>query len=79
MNLGTGTATDGFGAIDTLSSIEGVEGSAFDDTLIGGADDLFESFIGGAGSDSIDGGTGFDRINYFADLAGVTVNLVDRI
>lgn len=52
---------------DILSNIEGLEGSAFDDTLIGngaantligsdGADEL----VGGAGSDSLSGGSGAD-------------------
>ena len=75
VNLGTGTATDGFGDTDSFSNVEGVEGSAFADTLIGGADDSFERFVGQAGNDLIDGATGFDEVSYFLDPGSVTVNL----
>jgi len=34
-NLSSGTASDGFGGTDTLVGIEGINGSAYGDTLIG--------------------------------------------
>jgi Ca2+-binding RTX toxin-like protein len=81
-NLITGSAKDGFGGTDTLINIEGLRGSNYNDTLIGGnADngigttDGFEFFIGGAGNDSIDGGAGYDRVDYNTSTAGVTVVL----
>ncbi len=71
VNLGTGTATDGFGDTDTLSNIDGVIGSSGNDSLTGGSTSsqivstsYFESFEGGAGDDTIDGGMGTDRVVY---------------
>ena len=64
VNLGAGTATDGWGNTDTLLNIDGVYGSAYNDSLTGGSNSQwfsglkFEWFIGGAGNDSIDGGRG---------------------
>ncbi|MBL8905229.1 MAG: cadherin-like domain-containing protein, partial [Rhizobiales bacterium] len=77
---------------DTLSGIESVRGSTFDDILIGSdgdnniiGDDGDDTMIGGdgddyfdgtLGSDYIDGGDGFDSVFYY-DLNGVTINLAD--
>ncbi len=47
---------------DTLISIEGVRGTAYDDTLIG--NDKDNLFIGGKGLNHIDGGAGNDTISY---------------
>ena len=74
VNLATGTATDGFGDTDTLINIERVDGTDFNDTIIGddgrnglkgrdGNDSLVgggdgDSFEGGAGNDTLDGGEG---------------------
>src|SRR5262245_25229745 len=83
VNLAAGTATDGFGNIDTLVSVENVRGTSGADTLTGGniASDGFEGYRGLAGNDSITGGTGFDEVRYDQDanfIGGgnaVTVNL----
>lgn len=56
---------------DTLISIEGVRGTAYDDTLIG--NDKDNVFIGGAGNDYIDGGAGFDYVSYQND--GLTTGM----
>ncbi|MET0360870.1 MAG: calcium-binding protein, partial [Sphingobium sp.] len=65
---------------DRFVSIEGLEGSRFDDTLIGGA--LNDTLIGGdgddillglGGADRIDGGAGFDTVDYSASFEGVKV------
>ena len=82
VNLGTGTASDGFGGTDTLVNIEGVSGSAFNDVLTGSTADN-EVFDGGAGNDTIDGGGKSiasgpfgDFSNYAGATAGVVVDLL---
>ena len=78
VNLAAGTATDGFGAADTLISIENVRGGALGDFITGDGNDNF--LQGLAGNDTLNGGAGFDDVSYERDsvdggLAGVTVNL----
>lgn len=73
VNLAAGTAADGLGGTDTLTSIEGVYGSDFADTIRGdaGTNELFgnrgnDVLIGGAGQDLTVGNAGADRF-VFAD------------
>ena len=61
VNLGTGTATDGFGDTDTLTSIENAIGTDQGDTLTGSA--VANVLEGGAGNDTIDGGAGNDTLD----------------
>ena len=64
----------GAAAGDTYTNIENWEGTAFNDTLIGGAGT--ETFIGGKGADFIDGGAGdSDAAWYTGSSAAVQVNL----
>lgn len=70
VNLATGKATDLWGDVDTLSSIEAVEGSALADSLTGNgsANRLFgdagkDTLIGNGGADTLIGGTGQDSMN----------------
>ena len=81
VNLATGIASDGFGGTDLVSNIEFVRGSAFADTLTGGnvANDGFELFVGNAGDDTIDGGSGFDRVRYREDPGAVIINLSSSV
>lgn len=83
VNLATTTAQNTIGwGTDTLSGIENLTGSSFNDTLTGDAnvnsingdagDDTIE---GGAGNDVLAGGNGTDRVSYAAATAAVTVNL----
>jgi Ca2+-binding RTX toxin-like protein len=58
VNLVTGLAT-GFGS-DTLSGVEHVTGTAYNDTLVGDADTNW--LWGTGGADSISGGDGYDLI-----------------
>lgn len=58
VDLGAGTATDGSGATDTLTAIENVTGSAFNDTLIGDTGD--NTLTGGDGDNTLTGGGGND-------------------
>ena len=77
VNLATGTASDGYGTTDTLLNIEGIRGSNYADTLTGGnaASDDFEFFMGLAGNDTIDGGSGYDRADYQMSTSAVNVTL----
>lgn len=85
VDLSTGAAHGGVGAAgstgnvgsDTLSSIEGVMGSAFSDLIVGGnpASDALEFFRGMEGNDTIDGGTGYDRVDYLSAMEAVQVTL----
>lgn len=67
VNLGQGTAQDGFGATDTLVNIQRVLGSTFDDTLIGSSAP-YEFFHGFKGSDLINAGGGFDVFSAYDDF-----------
>jgi Ca2+-binding RTX toxin-like protein len=66
-------AYDGYGGTDILQ-IKGADGSAFDDTMVGGAGSQY--FAGGAGNDSLAGGTGNDGISFVNSPGGVVVNLL---
>ena len=61
------------GEIDTFSNFENIEGSSWDDYLIGDAGD--NELIGGQGWDLIDGGDGFDTISFTGSSSRVIVNL----
>jgi len=82
VDLSTGHGAGGDAAGDTLTSIEAVIGSNFDDTLSGGSgsESLFggagnDHIFGSAGADSLDGGAGTDTVDYSASSAGVSVDL----
>lgn len=83
VNLSTGTTSDdGDGGTDTLSSIENVIGSNYNDTITGDSnanvldggagDDVLK---GGAGNDTLTGGAGTDTADYSSAAGAVTVNL----
>jgi Ca2+-binding RTX toxin-like protein len=65
VNLGTGTATNGFGGSDTFKNVEAFTGGAGSDT-----------FVGAAGSYSLDGGASIDKLDYSAAPGAVTIDLV---
>ena len=80
VDLGKGTATDGFGDTDTLAGFEDVRGSnaLAGDTLTGDGNN--NRFQGLNGADVINGAGGIDTVDYTRDIAdggaaGVTVNL----
>ena len=68
---GTGTLGDANG--DTLTGIENLIGSAFDDVITG--DGANNTIDGGTGNDVINAAGGVDTISYLAAAAAVTVNL----
>ena len=77
VNLATGVGLAGAGDQDTLIGIEGVRGSNFNDSIVGGnaANAALEFFRGMGGNDTIDGGAGFDRVDYVDSMQGVRVTL----
>jgi glucose/arabinose dehydrogenase len=91
VNLATGSGTGGDAQGDTLSGIENIIGSAFDDTLTGdtnantlaggaGVDTLNggggnDTLVGGPGGDTLNGGAATDTADYSSSSAGVSVNL----
>lgn len=74
VNLALATPQNTLGAgVDTLTQIENLRGSSFNDTLTGNASaNVIE---GGPGDDVIDGAAGFDTASYENATAGVTVSL----
>ena len=79
VNLESGLATGGHATGDTLTSIENLTGSDFNDTLIGDANDNVieggagaDTITGGAGTNTLIGGAGSDRF-----IAGVGVDHFD--
>jgi RTX calcium-binding nonapeptide repeat (4 copies) len=76
VDLGAGTATDGFGNTDTLVSIENVRGTQFADNLTGS--NVNNDFDPGEGADTITGAGGFDDLIYSSNTAatsGITVTM----
>lgn len=66
--VAAGTARDGYGDTDTLTSIEGVRATNANDWIFGGAgDERFRLF---AGADVVDGGGGTDQVDYRREWTG---------
>lgn len=81
LSLAGAQATGGAGT-DTLVTMEGLEGSDFNDTLTGSSaansiDGLGgnDSVNGGAGNDTLDGGAGVDTVSYATATNYVVINL----
>ncbi len=67
---------------DTFTNIQGLQGSAFNDVLIGttgndylGGGDGNDTLLGGYGADTLGGGAGFDTVDYSTAHAAVQINL----
>jgi Ca2+-binding RTX toxin-like protein len=73
LSVTTGQSVGGGRGVDTLSGIENIIGSSYDDTLTG--DSGNNTLTGGAGNDSLNGGAGSDTASYANSGAGVTVSL----
>ena len=72
-DLTAGTAAGGEGT-DTLTGIEDLEGSRYDDALTGDPGENF--FYPGEGNDAVNGGGGTtDLVDFFFSLNGVSVDL----
>jgi Ca2+-binding RTX toxin-like protein len=81
-SFGNGTFTDLSGGVDTISGLEGVGGTRYDDQLTGnsgengivgfsGDDTLFRS----PGDDTLDGGADSDTVNYAASAGALQLDL----
>jgi len=82
LTIATAQTTVGAGS-DTLSGIENLNGSGFDDIFTGdNADNVLtgnggnDTLIGGGGNDMLTGGQGIDTIGYATATSAVTVNLL---
>lgn len=91
INLATGAASGGHATGDSLTQIENVIGTDYNDHLTGdsqanyleggyGNDILVgadgdDVLLGGAGADTIDGGSGWDTVSYADSASGVEINL----
>ncbi|MEA2487889.1 MAG: hypothetical protein QOF16_1543 [Actinomycetota bacterium] len=71
---------------DNLVRIEGVVGSAYDDTLVGDTGPNFfrgrrgdDKIIGGRGDDSLDGGEGVDTVSYKDVERPISVDLATEM
>ncbi|GKX61237.1 calcium-binding protein [Leminorella grimontii] len=81
-NLSTGAVDKGVNGKDTLSLVENLTGTAFDDVLTGNALDNIltggggnDLLIGGAGNDLLIGGNGFVTASYQTSTSGIVANL----
>lgn len=85
VNMGTGAVSDGFGATDTLTDIEGIIGSEHNDDISDNSTALVSHFMGMGGNDmfsiyesavdTIEGGAGNDQISlYKTPLSGTVID-----
>jgi Ca2+-binding RTX toxin-like protein len=73
VSLATPAANTGEAAGDTYISIEGLQGSTFNDKLVGDANDNW--LEGRLGADQLDGQSGFDYASYSNATTGITASL----
>ncbi len=75
-----GIAGDAGVGVDSFSGVSSVNGSQFDDILLGSDSDAFENFRGLAGNDFIDGAGGVDdRADFSNSPNGVIVDLAENL
>ena len=70
----TFTVDDGSG-VDTLINIEAIDGTNYDDTIVGNSSD--NALRGRNGFDLLDGGAGTDYADYFRSPDGVSITLAE--
>jgi len=74
VDLSNNANNAGSAALDRLSNVENIIGSGGNDKLVGDA--LSNTFVGGLGSDSFDGGSGgLDVVTYASSTAGLSIDL----
>jgi uncharacterized delta-60 repeat protein len=74
VDLTAGTASDGQGGTDSLSRLEHISGTPFDDALKGNGSTNW--FSPGAGNDTVNGAGGADTVMYQDASSAVAVNLL---
>ena len=74
-DLTAGTIKDGFGNVDTVSNVERVAGTRYNDSFVGNGGQ--NVFAGGEGKDSYDGKGGDDFIFFFRDFTGTDVGPIN--
>ncbi|MFE0754981.1 calcium-binding protein [Inquilinus sp. NPDC058860] len=86
VNLASGTGSGGDAQGDTLSDIENLAGSRFNDSLIGNTNanalhggDGNDALVGAGGADAMTGGAGADRFVYGSAAQSLTGAGADRI
>jgi Ca2+-binding RTX toxin-like protein len=72
-NLGNSAQSTGDALGDTYVGIEGLQGTNFNDALIGDSGNNF--LIGGSGMDALNGGAGFDTADYRTASQGLSIDL----
>jgi Ca2+-binding RTX toxin-like protein len=82
LRLATAQVSAGNASGDTLTNIQNLTGSSFDDTLMGGTSAGVlrgstgnDTLISGAGNDTLDGGADMDTASYANATSAVSVNL----
>jgi Ca2+-binding RTX toxin-like protein len=75
VNLETDRASGG-GGLDTLNNIENIEGSDYNDCLVGDSGDEYNIFYGSEGNDTIEGkASNYSHVDYWSTDVPITVDL----
>lgn len=77
VDLQTGRVHDGYGTIDQLVNVHEVQGSKFDDRMIG-SDDA-DRFSPNGGADHVDGGNGKDEVIFFYAINNYSIHYKDGL
>lgn len=86
VNLATNINTGGTAQGDSISNVENIYASNFNDTITGtsGVNSIYgldgnDTLIGGSGADTLDGGNGTDIVSYASSTLAVVINLATNV